>query len=604
MRTRSQPLSPGGLLSLETVNVPRRRRTATATAHSNVSTNTEQGPSNPNPAKKSTRRAKKIATRRRTAVQNASQLAEESAAEHEVVSSDAAEQNAAEVTQSEPLISFSPATQDTRNVDTPRVSSTMETIAEDRVLPDQDMPQYLSVHSPRSEDSTSPISGASITVESPGLSLGEDFPYLHVQPVVGHPTMGSVSSIQPGLSSFDPFQDPAAAAATSPPDLGFLPDVSNSPLSPSPTTRAAQGIRALPTPSRSMRQFRPPPRPPRRRGLSAVAFARIGLAPIPEEEESDVGTTQSSSTTPGASEPASVSRRRSLVPRLPRLRSLVPRLSIPVLPPPRTIPFDATAIPSVATLSTAIPSTAIPSTEDVYSHLVELPRCPCCSAILLCPNGHHQGPVVKRNTTPESPEERLTQRPATRKRVSRELHSSDDEATDTPTRTPKRRIVDKPGSTPFAHLPTRGVPYSERRRRREIEEQGRIHSTLLRLPELVAQTEADARARAADNDNDGLAADHPAPPPITPPASTPQRGWRLPGFSFRNLIPSLKVPSLGHLAGSLSPRREQPTLNGGGNSASPPVQASGVQIPSVSDTLPSSSTTEAASSRLPPGLMP
>jgi hypothetical protein len=72
-----------------------------------------------------------------------------------------------------------------------------------------------------------------------------------------------------------------------------------------------------------------------------------------------------------------------------------------------------------------------------------------------------------------------------------------------------------PATLHFFIFLRKGKPYSERHRRREIEAQGRIHSTLLRLPELVAQTEADARARAEDSDNtDSLAADRPAHLPL------------------------------------------------------------------------------------------
>ncbi|KAL4870907.1 hypothetical protein BDV12DRAFT_164888 [Aspergillus spectabilis] len=76
----------------------------------------------------------------------------------------------------------------------------------------------------------------------------------------------------------------------------------------------------------------------------------------------------------------------------------------------------------------------------------------------------------------------------------------------------KRRTLGAPGSTPFArhHTPltrrlSTAVPYSERLRRRRAESQGRIHSTIFRLPQLVAQTEADR-----------LASETPAP--IHPPA--------------------------------------------------------------------------------------
>ncbi|KAL4945489.1 hypothetical protein BDV06DRAFT_31775 [Aspergillus oleicola] len=68
----------------------------------------------------------------------------------------------------------------------------------------------------------------------------------------------------------------------------------------------------------------------------------------------------------------------------------------------------------------------------------------------------------------------------------------------------KRRNLGPPGSTPFArHLTplarrlSRTAPRSERMLRRRAESQGRIHSTIFRLPEFVAQTEADRRASEA-----------------------------------------------------------------------------------------------------------
>ncbi|KAL5049232.1 hypothetical protein BDW71DRAFT_204980 [Aspergillus fruticulosus] len=70
----------------------------------------------------------------------------------------------------------------------------------------------------------------------------------------------------------------------------------------------------------------------------------------------------------------------------------------------------------------------------------------------------------------------------------------------------KRRNLGPPGSTPFARRTTRLTPlrrlphtvsFSERKRRREAESKGRIHSTIFRLPQYVAQTEADRRASEA-----------------------------------------------------------------------------------------------------------
>ncbi|RDW86883.1 uncharacterized protein DSM5745_03525 [Aspergillus mulundensis] len=70
----------------------------------------------------------------------------------------------------------------------------------------------------------------------------------------------------------------------------------------------------------------------------------------------------------------------------------------------------------------------------------------------------------------------------------------------------KRRNLGPPGSTPFARRSTRLTPlrrlphkvsWSERKLRREAERQGRIQKTIFRLPEFVAQTEADRRASEA-----------------------------------------------------------------------------------------------------------
>ncbi|KAL4779870.1 hypothetical protein BJX76DRAFT_339505 [Aspergillus varians] len=63
----------------------------------------------------------------------------------------------------------------------------------------------------------------------------------------------------------------------------------------------------------------------------------------------------------------------------------------------------------------------------------------------------------------------------------------------------KRRNLGPPGSTPFMRRHTNltrrfTTSLAERKRRRTAESQGRIHSTIFRLPQLVAQTEADRRA--------------------------------------------------------------------------------------------------------------
>jgi hypothetical protein len=130
---------------------------------------------------------------------------------------------------------------------------------------------------------------------------------------------------------------------------------------------------------------------------------------------------------------------------------------------------------------------------------------------------------------------KLTTEAAPRKRAAKELS---DEDNDTPTRPQKQqRVIDAPGSTPYAkRLPNRGIPYSERRRRRLVESQGRVHSTIFRLPELVAQVEADAKQRqrvgAANNDEERPEADPTDQP--SPVPETPRSGW-----SIRNLFSSV-----------------------------------------------------------------
>ncbi|KAL2834901.1 hypothetical protein BDW59DRAFT_136787 [Aspergillus cavernicola] len=68
----------------------------------------------------------------------------------------------------------------------------------------------------------------------------------------------------------------------------------------------------------------------------------------------------------------------------------------------------------------------------------------------------------------------------------------------------KRRNLGTPASAPFARHRTslhrftkNAVPYAERLQRRRTESQGRIHSTIFRLPEFVAQSEADRLASEA-----------------------------------------------------------------------------------------------------------
>ncbi|PLB53216.1 hypothetical protein P170DRAFT_473090 [Aspergillus steynii IBT 23096] len=173
--------------------------------------------------------------------------------------------------------------------------------------------------------------------------------------------------------------------------------------------------------------------------------------------------------------------------------------------------------------------------------------------------------------------EKLTHKIVNKKRARSEL--SDEETPAGGPETPianKRRNLGAPGSTPFARrlpplsrrLSSTSVPYSERLRRRRVENQGRIHRTVFRLPEYVEQERADRQAAEtasqspcpepplsnvetpAEPDQDQTVEDAPTEPtqetalPSTLP-ETPRRGWNIRGLlnsvprSFSRLIPGL-----------------------------------------------------------------
>ncbi|KAF7168471.1 hypothetical protein CNMCM6106_003659 [Aspergillus hiratsukae] len=182
---------------------------------------------------------------------------------------------------------------------------------------------------------------------------------------------------------------------------------------------------------------------------------------------------------------------------------------------------------------------------------------------------------------PAKQEMRLTPRKVNRKRP------RDDEP-ETPS-SKKRRNVGPPGSTPFARRMTplsrritcNAAPYSERLRRRTIENQGRIHKTVFRLPQLLAQNEADRRAaestpvklcpeplqtntesteQSKPDDQDPSDGSVTAQPPSTPQA----RGWNIRGLinsvprSFSRLLPrfgrSSQTPEASDAAPSPTPQ--------------------------------------------------
>ncbi|GLA62135.1 hypothetical protein AtubIFM54640_002677 [Aspergillus tubingensis] len=98
----------------------------------------------------------------------------------------------------------------------------------------------------------------------------------------------------------------------------------------------------------------------------------------------------------------------------------------------------------------------------------------------------------------------LTNPPVTRKRARADSSDEETQGPQTPAAN-KRRNLGPPGSTPYRpatrprSLTANITPYSERLRRRQAERDGRIHSTSLRVSQLLAQQEADRRRQAAES---------------------------------------------------------------------------------------------------------
>ncbi|KKK16092.1 hypothetical protein ARAM_007360 [Aspergillus rambellii] len=185
-------------------------------------------------------------------------------------------------------------------------------------------------------------------------------------------------------------------------------------------------------------------------------------------------------------------------------------------------------------------------------------------------------PAVTPAPTQDAPNRTHKSKKLTTKKVNRKRsHTQATSETRAEPETPyanKRRNLGPPGSTPYARrlthlsrrISTNSVPYSERLLRRRAESQGRIHRTVFRLPQLVAQTEADRQASATppfspspeplqtDFDfsaeqtptDDQNVTEQPAisQEPCTP--EPPRRGWNIRGIfssvprSFSRFLPS------------------------------------------------------------------
>ncbi|PWY80372.1 hypothetical protein BO94DRAFT_471049 [Aspergillus sclerotioniger CBS 115572] len=118
------------------------------------------------------------------------------------------------------------------------------------------------------------------------------------------------------------------------------------------------------------------------------------------------------------------------------------------------------------------------------------------------PNVVSLGSPGNRPSTPNR--NKLTPKPETRKRARSDTSDEERNNPQTPAAN-KRRNLGPPGSTPYRPasrpraLTANITPYSERRRRRAVEKDGRIHSTAIRVSQLLAQQEADRRRQAAES---------------------------------------------------------------------------------------------------------
>lgn len=177
----------------------------------------------------------------------------------------------------------------------------------------------------------------------------------------------------------------------------------------------------------------------------------------------------------------------------------------------------------------------------------------------------------------------LTKEKVNRKRPHIESSDDDRSAPETPAAN-KRRNLGPPGSTPHTRrltplsrrLTTNAAPYSERLLRRKVEREGRIHKTLFRVPQLIAQREADRRAAemlplnrfpevsqaSVEYQAEQLESDSQPPQNETAAPEPPATPERQQGWNIRGLLSSVPrtfsrfIPGLGR-----SPERQEPGMS-------------------------------------------
>ncbi|KAL2366519.1 hypothetical protein RJZ56_000564 [Blastomyces dermatitidis] len=174
-----------------------------------------------------------------------------------------------------------------------------------------------------------------------------------------------------------------------------------------------------------------------------------------------------------------------IAPRASRTASRISDNILPIATPPR--------------MTTSIGTQTSPT---LASEIV--PKCACCSAILICPNNKHHvnaafGVAAFGVDQPKN-QKTLTENTASprKKRARRRDYSSDD---DGDLRSSKKRR-DAVTSSIAHHRQRRVTPYAERSRRRAVESQGRIDKTLFRIPQLIAQNNADRDTTGNDKVDD------------------------------------------------------------------------------------------------------
>ncbi|PGH10886.1 hypothetical protein AJ80_07328 [Polytolypa hystricis UAMH7299] len=211
---------------------------------------------------------------------------------------------------------------------------------------------------------------------------------------------------------------------------------------------------------------------------------------------------------------------------------------------------------------------AVPETKSVSAGTQTFPNavsahpslCPCCHMVLMCPKGHSQSYYHRIQANKEP---RLTENTAANIKRRRQ-ETNDDDIVE---RASKRRTTR--AAAVAQHRRQNVVPSAERRRRRAVESKGRIDKTVYRIPQLIAQNQADRDS--ADKENEDPSADQepawdvlrqmradgelleqqeeePQPP------QTPTRGWNIRGLitsvprSITRLMPTFMQ----------SPERQQP----------------------------------------------